>query len=269
MKEFIFIDGERFKEKFPLRSICYGEGVFETFRWKSRLPVFWNKHVERMRNGAGVLEIPFPKMEDIRESVEKAVLESKISVAYVKICLLSKGSSIFYEIPQESSLLVIVREFQPLKEPVKAYISSFRRNSKSPILGIKSLNYLENVLARREARSLGFDEAIFVNEAGRLAEGSTSNIFWLKEGILFTPSLECGLLPGVIRGVVIEIASELGVEVREGQFDLDSLRSSQGGFFTNSLIGSVIISQIDGSKLTPGSENFKGIRTALLEKLGW
>lgn len=269
MKEFIFIDGEPFKEKFPLRSICYGEGVFETFRWKSRLPVFWNKHIERMRKGAGVLGIPFAKIEDIREAVENAVLESKISDAYVKMCLLSKGGSIFYESPQESSLLVIVREFQPPKEPVKASVSYFRRNSKSPILGIKSLNYLENVLARREARGLGFDEAIFLNEVGKLAEGSVSNIFWLKEGILFTPSLECGLLPGVIRGVMIETAKELGIEVRQGKFDVRRLMSSQGMFLTNSLTGIVSISQINEFKLPSDSREIMRLKVATLEKLNW
>jgi 4-amino-4-deoxychorismate lyase len=269
MKEFIFIDGRPFEEKFPLRSLFYGEGVFETFRWKSHPPVFWNKHIERMKKGAEVLGIPFPKVENIRESVENALLESEISDAYVKICLLSHGIPIFYGTSQEYSLLVVVREYQSPKELIKAHVSSFRRSSTSPILGLKSLNYLENILARREAMGLGFDEAIFLNEKGEITEGSTSNIFWLGDGVLFTPSLECGLLPGVIRGALIELAREIGIEVREGRFDLYSLTSSRGGFFTNSLIGAVAVSQVDGVKLSTDSQNFKRVKTALLEILGW
>jgi 4-amino-4-deoxychorismate lyase len=187
----------------------------------------------------------------------------------VKICLLSQGTSIFYESPQGSSLLVVVREYKPLNEPIKAHVSSFRRNSTSPILGLKSLNYLENIFARREARGLGFDEALFFNERGEITEGSATNIFWLKEGVLFTPSLECGLLSGVVRGIVIEIAGETGIELRERCFNLDSLTSSQGGFFTNSLIGAIPISQVDEFKLRSNPQDFKRIKTALLEKLGW
>lgn len=269
MREYIFLDGEPFKDKFLLRSIFYGEGVFETFRWKSRLPVFWDKHIERMKRGAEVLGIPFPKVEDIRETVENAVLESKFSDAYVKICLLSDGDTVFFENPKGYSLLIIVKEYQQFKESLTACISSFRRNSISPIIRIKSLNYLENVLARREARVLGFDEAVFLNEEGKVTEASSSNVFWLKDGGLYTPSLECGLLPGVVRGVVIEIGRELGIEVKEGKFDPPSLLSSRGVFLTNSLTAITIVYQINEFTLPSDSHEVMSLKSACLEKLNW
>ena len=268
MKEFIFLNGEPYKERFPLRSLFYGEGLFETLRWKGGLPFFWNKHIERMRKGAGVLGIPFPGDKAVKESVENAILDSQIPDAYVKICLLSHGTSIFYENPEGYSLLVIVREYKPTLEPVRAQVSSFRRSSTSPILKLKSLNYLENTLARREARKLGFDEAIFLNDKEVLCEASASNLFWFERETLCTPSLECGLLPGVIRGVVIELAREMEIEVKEGRFGLDSLKSSVGGFFTNSLIGAIAIAHINRFKL-PIPQQFTMVKTALLEKLGW
>ena len=268
MKEYIFIDGEPFKEAFPLRSLFYGEGLFETFRWKARPPVFLSKHLERMKKGAGVLGIPFPKEEVIEERIENAILESEIPDAYVKVCLLSQGSPIFYEFPEGSSLLVTVREYKPPIEPVKAHVSSFRRSSTSPILKLKSLNYLGNVLARREARGLGFDEAIFLNDKVELTEASVSNIFWLKDGILFTPSVDCGLLPGVIRGVVIELAREMGMEVMECRHNLDTLLSSDASFITNSLIGAIAISYVNDFRLSD-SKDFERIRTALIDGLGW
>jgi 4-amino-4-deoxychorismate lyase len=269
MKEFILLDGKPIREGFPVRSLSYGEGVFETFRWKATPPVFFNNHIQRMKKGAEVLGIPFPGVEGIKKSVEEIVLSSQVSDAYVKICLMSQGAPVFYENPHGTSLMLIVREYQPSNEPIKAHIPSFRRNSTSPIPKLKSLNSLENVLARREAMKLGFDEALFLNERGEITEGSATNIFWLKDGVLFTPSLECGLLSGVIRGVVIELAAEIGIEIIEGSFGLDSVKSSQGAFFTNSLIEAAPISQIDEFKLRTDSNGFYIIKTALLQRLGW
>ncbi len=268
MKEYIFIDGEPFKERFPLRSLFYGEGLFETLRWKGELPFFWNKHIERMKKGAGVLGIPFPGDKAVKEGVAKAIFDSKIKDAYVKICLLSTGSTIFYESPLGSSLLIVVRDYQSGKEIMGAHVSKLWRNSSSPIHQLKSLNYLDNILARREARKLGFDEAIFLNDKEVLCEASASNLFWFERETLCTPSLECGLLPGVIRGVVIGLAREMGIEVKEGRFGLDSLKSSVGAFFTNSLIGAIAIAHIDRFKL-PIPQQFTMVKTALLEKLGW
>jgi 4-amino-4-deoxychorismate lyase len=152
--------------------------------------------------------------------------------------------------------------------PIKAQVASFRRSSQSPVHKLKSLNYMENILAKREAMLHGFDEAIFLNDKGELAEASASNIFWFKDEALLTPSLECGLLPGVIRGVLIELAKERGVKVIEGSFDLDSLIQSQGGFLTNSLIGAIAISHLGRFKL-PISQHFDMIKASLLEKLRW
>ena len=269
MRGLILLDGKPIRKDFPLRSLFYGEGLFETFRWKGQSPVFLAKHIERMKNGAEVLGIPFPGVGDVKRAIEKAVSDSQIPDAYVKICLLSQGGSVFYESPSGASILVIVKEYQSPNELIKAHISSFKRSSTSPILRVKSLNYLENILARREARGLGFDESIFLNERGEVTEGSATNIFWLKDRTLFTPSLECGLLSGVIRGVVIDIAIEIGIKIEEGHFDLDNLASSQGAFFTNSLASAVPISRIGEFELPSDSQDFRIIRSVLLEKLVW
>jgi 4-amino-4-deoxychorismate lyase len=268
MKELIFIDGKKFKERFPLRSLFFGEGLFETFRWKKSLPVLFNKHIERMKKGAHHLGIPFPGEEVIKERLDSALISSQASDSYVKLCLLSEGSTTFYEMPRGYSLLIIVREYHPPKERVKAFVSSFRRSSTSPIRRLKSLNYMENIIARREAMVDGFDEAIFLNDEGDLSEGSTSNIFWLKEGILFTPSVDCGLLPGVIRGFVVELARDMGMKVIEGKYNLDSFVTSEAGFITNSLIGAIAVSHVNDFSLSD-SKDFERISTALFDKLGW
>jgi 4-amino-4-deoxychorismate lyase len=269
MRERILIDNQPFQKFIPNRSIFYGEGLFETFRWKSKTPTYFAMHTERMKDGARVLGIPFPKVEEIKDNVQKAVSEANIADAYVKLCLLSKGSSIFYEEPLGYSILVVVRDYQPPEEPMKVKVSSYRRNSTNPILGIKSLNYLENLLANKVAKRSGFDEAIFINERGEITEGTTTNIFFIQDDVLFTPTLVCGLLSGVVRGIVIELASEYGIEVREGRYDLARLKSSNGAFLTNSLIGGVEVSMVDDIKLPPGSDMLIKIKSGLINKLGW
>ncbi len=269
MKEYISLNGEPIADRLPIRSLFYGEGVFETFRLRSSLPVLWDRHLSRMGRGAEFLGIPFPGPERIEKLVEAAVSESGVSDAYVKICLLSGGSTHFHENPGNSSLLIVLREFRPPKATIKAFVSTFSRSSSSPIMGIKSLNYLENIIARREAIRLGFDEAIFLNERGEISEGCSSNIFWLKEGVLFTPSLECGLLPGVIRGLVVELAVDLGIEVVEGRFDLTSLISAQVAFFSNSLVGVIPVTHVYEIEFMSQSKEFLAIRKALCDRLEW
>lgn len=269
MEEIVVINGNRMEEGTPLRSLMYGEGLFETFRWKSQFPVFYDKHINRMREGARLLGIPFPIDEEMKYRLQKALSDADISDAYVKIALLSKGSSVFHEEPNGYSLLFVVRRYQPAKKSVNVIVSSYRRNTKSPILCIKSLNYLENLLAKREAFSSGHDEALYLNERNELAEGAVSNIFFIRDKVLYTPSVECGLLPGIIRGAIFEIVHELGLEIREGRYGLEELRYSDGVFLTSSLIGAVPVSSIDEISMHRDCEIFNMVVERLIAKLGW
>lgn len=267
--EMVFLDGKLLKEKIPLRALLYGEGVFETFRWKGSPPVYLDKHINRMKTGSEFLAIPFPGERSIRKAVEEAVKVSKISDAYVKICLLSSGGTRFYERPKEGHLLVIVRGYEKQKENMRAHVVQFRRNSSSPLLRVKSVNYMENVLARRAALERGCNEAIFLNERGEVAEGSSTNIFWVKKRTLYTPAVECGILPGITREVLISTAPELGFRAEEGRFKLKSVISSDAVFLTNSLIGISAVSSIDGAKIPLNTDFFTKFRNALFKKLGW
>lgn len=269
MKEFMFLDGEPCGKKIPLRSLLYAEGVFETFRWKGSPPVYLEKHLNRMKRGAELLSIPLPTQKSIENSVQKTVQKSNITDAYVKICLLSSGSMTFYDKAEKGHLLTIIKNYEAQKEHMHAHIASFRRNSSSPLLCIKSMNYLENVLARREAKSMGYDESIFLNQRDEITEGSATNLFWVKKGVLYTPSVDCGLLPGIIREALISIAPDLDFEVKEGKFNLDDVLFSDGAFLTNSLIGVAALTEIDNHKITFDEKIHVRIRGALLRKLRW
>ena len=108
------------------------------------------------------------------------------------------------------TVLVTAKNFTPLPPRkyelgFKAVLSSLRRNSQSPLSRLKSTCYLDNILARVEAKTGGADEAIVLNEQGYLAEGSTSNVFLVSQGVLITPSLESGVLAGITREAVLEL----------------------------------------------------------------
>jgi len=269
LEDLIYINGNRVYDELPLRSLFYGEGVFETFRHKSGLPVHFDKHMKRLKEGAGFLNLEMPDEGYIAVLIEQAVKKSGLSDLYVKLCILSEGSNPFYEKSQGSQILMLVREYLKPKDSLKAGICSFTKNSSSPILKIKSFNYLENIIARREALGKGFDEALFLNEEGNITEGSAGNIFWYKEGKLYTPSVECGILPGTIREVLLDIRDELGLQIEEGGYSLEELFSSEFAFFTNSLIGSVPISQIDNHLIPLDNAVYTKIQRVLPCELGW
>ncbi len=272
--EVIYFRGKLLGEeqsRLPLRSLFYGEGVFETFRYRYALPRYMAAHLDRMHKGARLLGIPFPSKDEFYEHLERALAASGFGDAYMKLCLLSSGDTVFHHLPARGEIMVVTRPYVAYpKSSLRTMVSSIRRNSTSPVAGLKSLNYLDSVLARREAMARGFDEALFLNEKGHLAEGSSTNVFWFdREGTLNTPAERVGLVPGVSRGVVLDCARELGLGVREGEFSLTDIKEAYAGFLTNSIMGVVPMSEIDGVALDTQYELVFRVRKLFLSKLGW
>ncbi|MCX8125757.1 MAG: aminotransferase class IV, partial [Dehalococcoidia bacterium] len=122
------------------------------------------------------------------------------------------------------------------RQGYRAALSSLRRNSQSPLSRMKLTSYVDSVLARREARLRGVDEVVMLNEKGMVAEGSVSNIFIVSKGVLVTPSLDCGALPGITRAVVLELARSMATPVAEREVTLEELANADEVFVTNSVI---------------------------------
>jgi branched-chain amino acid aminotransferase len=138
-------------------------------------------------------------------------------------------------------VVVTARPYTPFsaekyQQGFKVGVSSVRRCQQSLISRIKSANSLVSVLARIEAVAAGLDEALLLNDRGFIAEGGGSNVFLVKSSGLLTPSLESGILPGITRGVVMELAEALGIVVAEGDVRLADLKQCDEAFFTNSMI---------------------------------
>lgn len=269
MNDCIYLEGQRLQSLPPLRSIFYGEGLFETFRWFHEGPRFWDLHMERMERGAELLGLHYPGPDVLRSRVQSAVDDSGLEDGYVKLCLLSEGQGAFFRSSAGTRVMVVLRDYEAPIEEIRLTLSPFKKPSHSPLVSIKSLNYLENILARREAAQRGFDEALMLNERGEIAEASSSNVFWLMEGVLFTPAVDCGILPGTTRGVVSMCAKDLGLELIEGYFPAKTLLEAEGVFLTNSLNAMVIVSELDGKIGFKPNRVYQELSSELLSRLGW
>ena len=128
-------------------------------------------------------------------------------------------------------------------------LSEVRRNAYSNLTYIKSFNYVENIIERGIIIDKGYNEALFLNTDGLLSEGAVSNIFFIKNGIIYTPKIKCGLLPGIVREFVIQNSSAMGFNVEEGEFTYDQLLDAEGVFITNSIMGIMKVSKIDDKVL--------------------
>ena len=137
-------------------------------------------------------------------------------------------------------------------ESLTACFSPWPRNEFSPLAGLKCASYSENLIALDQARRKGFDETIFLNTAGHLCEAATANLFLVKDGVLFTPSLASGCLPGITREVVIELAGEEGIPCEVGALTLADLQAADEVFLTSSTIGAVPLSRLGDRVLDPG-----------------
>jgi branched-chain amino acid aminotransferase len=135
---------------------------------------------------------------------------------------------------------------------VSARIVTIRRNTTSPLCGIKSLNYLDNILARMEARDHGALEALFLNQHGHVAEGATSNIFAVKDGALRTPPCSAGALSGITRRIVFEIARALSLPCSECDISPDELKEADELFLTNAGAGIMPLTMLDGKEINRG-----------------
>ncbi|VAX27033.1 Aminodeoxychorismate lyase, partial [hydrothermal vent metagenome] len=156
------------------------------------------------------------------------------------------------------TIVITAREFLPhpesmYRDGVSACISEERMNCRNPIdSGVKSLNFLNNILVRMEASERGFFEAIMLNHGGYLAEGTVSNLFFVTKGVLYTPSAEAGILNGITRQTVLEIAEEKGIAVEEGLFSTKELHQAEEVFLTNSLIEIMPVSELEGKVYVKG-----------------
>lgn len=241
------VDKENLNEVFE-PGFLFGWGAFETLRVYGEKIPFLDMHLERLKKGLNFLELEYPQV-NFKEVIDNLLSENKLEDAHVRITVFKKRKS--------PGVIVYAAEFDYYKEDsyqrgAKAIFSSFRRYSQDPFLRAKSISYAKSRVSWFNAQKQGKDEAIFLNEKGFIQEGSRSNVFFIKNKDVFTPSIECGVLDGVTRRVAIDICRREGIKVIEGEFSKEDLLPCDEAFLTSSLMEVMPLVECEGKILGGG-----------------
>lgn len=221
----------------------YGYGLFETVRVYNGKIFLLERHVQRLLRGAEAIGLEGLDGIGLAEACRDTLKANKLTDARLRLTVTNGESE---ALPWEGkpgvpTVVVTARPYQGFssekyEQGFRVGIASVRRDAQSAVSGVKSVNYLVSLLARLEAARYGLDEALLLNEDGYIAEGGNSNVFFVRGSRLVTPSLGSGILPGITREVVTELADGLGIVVTEGTVGLGVIRQCDEAFMTSSVI---------------------------------
>lgn len=229
-------------------SALYGKGVFTTVAIHDGQPFLWAKHWSRLISHAAALDIDASALtqSEALALLLEAVADARLKNGRARVTLSDESLSRIWSSSDErkTGLSIIVAERRQIPDKFKITISPHRINTTSPLVGIKSCNYLEHLLAYEEATEREFHEAIRLNERGEVTSACMANVFWEKDGNLFTPSLKTACLPGTTREFVLE-----NLDCEEVEFGVKELGSADGIFLTSAGLGFVAVAEFDGREL--------------------
>jgi len=243
------------------RGFLYGDGLYETVRAYDGHPFLLDRHLERMAASAAELRIVDGlDTQALAERVARLVEQLGAPATYIRVNLTRgvHGGMLAVGPAANPTTAIIARELSPLPDElyqrgVDVVIASIRQNAQSPVPRHKTLNYLEKLLSKAEAREQGAYEAVFVNTDGQVAEGASSNIFAVVGRRVITPPLEANILPGVTRRQVLSLAAEVGCSVRERPVSVSELRDADEVFLTNSIVELLPVCAVGGRAIGNGS----------------
>ena len=265
MKKLVYLNGNLVPENKAKVSIfdrgfLYGDGLFETMRAYAGKIFRLERHLQRLFRSARILSLSVPGGEEkLKEAIYRTLKANNLEEAYLRLTISRGEGGTGPDVADNLRVsTVIVAESLPLypnrwyEKGVKAVVVKVRRDETSPLSRIKSLNYLPNILARLEAKNKEAEEGLMLNSQGHLAEGTVSNIFLIRGGKLVTPSLKSGVLPGITREAILELAPGQGLKASEREIKLTELREAEEAFLTNSLREIVPLTRVDGNPLGDG-----------------
>lgn len=243
------------------RGLLLGDGLFETLRVYRGHVFKLEDHLGRLARGAVELGIPLPlDVPDIGSAVHETLEAHHLDAASAALRVtLTRGPGQRGLLPPEDptpNLIISVSAYHPTStDDGFAVITSkrARRNEGSLTARLKTLGYLDNIVAQTEAAAEGADEALLLNNRNTIACGARSNVFAVIKGTLLTPAIEEGALPGITRATILHLAKELSVQVSETRITLGDLAKAEEAFLTNSLLEIVPIRRFDGWDVPTGT----------------
>jgi branched-chain amino acid aminotransferase len=239
----------------------YGDGVYETLRAYRGRVFCLAEHLARLERSASRIHLTLPvSLDRLGNLVQASLDQNQLKEAYLRVTI-SRGPGEIGLDPalcKRPTLVIIAMPFQPYPDSfythgVAAVVAKTRRNLPEALPPqVKSLNFLNNILAKIEATTAGAHEAFMLNQGGELTEGAASNVFVVQHGRLRTPAVGCGILDGITRSLVIQLAHDLNIPVEETRLTPDDLFHADECFLTNTTQEVLPVTQVDGRAIGNG-----------------
>jgi branched-chain amino acid aminotransferase len=260
----IYLDDRFVKEEEAVVSVfdhgfLYGDGVYETIRSYGNRIFMLDQHLARLRRSADAIGLTLPIPEHrwpalLHEAMTRNDVGHEHADAYLRITI-SRGAGDIGLDPALCPTPTVVIMTKPLHPPlpeqyrrgVNLIVAQTRRNLPGALSPqIKATNFLNNILAKREAIAAGAFDSILLNWEAHLTECTVSNLFFVRAGQLCTPALACGLLDGITRDIVLRLAREAQIPVDEGHFGIEAIHKADECFLTNTSIEVMPVTMVDG-----------------------
>jgi len=243
------------------RGLLYGYGLYETMRSYHGHVFCLDRHLTRLVSSAGLLGIRDAlEPQKLETGVLRTLKANGLDDARIRLTVTAGEGSRGLTLPSSGNVNIIITIEKLVLPSNEVYIKglrtsivNIRRNSRSPLCRIKALGYFENLLAHAEASDAESDEAILLNDEGYVAECSASNIFIIELVRIITPPIDAGILPGITRGIVIELAADKTIELIQENISVERLLSADEAFITNSIIEIMPITSINRRQVGSGS----------------
>tara|TARA_Y100000590_G_C15554708_1_gene952357 strand:- start:313 stop:1119 length:807 start_codon:yes stop_codon:yes gene_type:complete len=230
-----FVDSTSAKISINDLGFLYGDGLFETMRFDNKVLFSPYKHMERLLNGLEIINLKIKQnKEQLISLLTKVIDENTLNHGIIRL-MITRGESD----SSSPSIFITIKPFYNIpSDPVKII---FLNESDYPIIrftpAIKSMNYIGNMLAKKEASRLGAFEPLFYNDKKIITECAIRNIFFIKDNTILSPSLDLGILSGVMRDTVFDIAKDKGISIEETHIKAEELQDMDEAFITSTGIG--------------------------------
>lgn len=244
--------------------LFYGYGLFETIKITESNPIFINEHYHRIKKSSAFLKLKLDMTlpEFIKKS-RKLIRINKIKEGALKL--------LFFKGAKQNHILIStdLKIYKPekYKHGLSIKFSKIIKNEKSLLVGHKTLNYLENILEKTTALKEGYDDALFLNSKGNITETTVANIFFINKNKIYTPSLDSGILPGIIRKKIFQIAKQKNISLKEGHFSKSEIMNAEAVFLTNSLMGVMPVKSINKKKFKLDNEIYMQVGSLYMQSL--
>jgi branched-chain amino acid aminotransferase len=262
----IYIDGVLYPEAEAKISVfdhglLYGDGIFEGIRFYNGRVFRLEEHLERLWDSAKAIRLTIPmSVDEMREATLETIRQNNLTDGYIRL-LVTRGKGNLGLSPDrcpKATVIIIADKIQLY--PVEKYTQGMvmvtcatRRAAPAALLpAVKSLNYLNNVMAKVEATHAGADEGVMLNEQGYVAECTGDNIFTIRKGVVTTPPVYAGALCGITRNVVFEICADLGIPIREAEMTRYDIYTADECFLTGTAAEVIAAIELDTRPIGDG-----------------